>query len=157
MFVDCFTNSDILKLLYEFLFCLKKVLEWQSWFSGPKTLFSALVSIQAFSSLWQILNVVEGRLLCLGSMSISSKEWPINSMSSAQIIVLMFTLHKIVIGTFNKFLNIHGAGPKSKQRQRNSNKFPDQGKRKGFEWNWILYSLLCPKFCYFCPGSHKMF
>ena len=30
MFVDCLTNSDILKLLSEFLFCLMKILEWQS-------------------------------------------------------------------------------------------------------------------------------
>ena len=27
MFVDCLTNSDILKLLSEFLFCLMKILE----------------------------------------------------------------------------------------------------------------------------------
>ena len=46
---------------------LKKVLEGQSWLSGPKTLLPALVLTQAFSSLLQILDVTEGRLLCLDS------------------------------------------------------------------------------------------
>ena len=46
-------------------------------------------------------------------------------MSSKQINILMFILRKIVIDTFDKFVNIRGAGPKPKQRQRNSYKFPD--------------------------------
>ena len=37
----------------------------------------------------------------------------------------MFILRKIVIDTFDKFVNIRGARPKPKQRQRNSYKFPD--------------------------------
>ena len=41
----------------------------------------------------------------------------------------MFVLHKIVIGTFNNFVNICGAGPKPKQGQNNSYKFSDQRKR----------------------------
>ena len=155
MFVDCFTNSDILKLLYEFLF--KESSRVTELISRPENpIFCTGVNTDFFQ--FMANPKCCGRKITVSRlMSISSKEWPINSMSSAQIIVLMFTLHKIVIGTFNNFLSIRGAGPKSKQRQRNSNKFPDQGKRKGFEWNWILYSLLCPKFCYFCPGSHKMF
>ena len=73
MFVDCLTIFDILKLLSESLFCLKKVLEWQSWLSGPKTpvwpkeSFPVLVSTQTFSSLWQILDVAKRGLLYLGS------------------------------------------------------------------------------------------
>ena len=38
----------------------------------------------------------------------------------------MFILRKIVIGTFDNFVNIRGAGPKPKQNQRNLYKFPDQ-------------------------------
>ena len=67
MFVDYLTNSDFLKLLSKFLFCLMKALEWQSWLSGPKNLLAAMVSTQTFSSLWQILDAAEGRLLCLAS------------------------------------------------------------------------------------------
>ena len=41
----------------------------------------------------------------------------------------MFILRKIVIGTFNNFVNICSVGPKPKQRQRNSYKFPDKRKQ----------------------------
>ena len=63
-----------------FSFCLKKVLEWQSWLSGTKALFPAFASTQTYSNLWQILNVAERRKLGLGSWV--SLEWPINCMSS---------------------------------------------------------------------------
>ena len=62
-------------------------------------------------------------------INICSKEWPISNMSFKYIIILTFTLYKIVIGTFNNFVNIYDAGPKPKQRQRNSYKLPDQRKR----------------------------
>ena len=62
-------------------------------------------------------------------VTISSKEWPTNSMSSKQIIILMFILRKNVIGTFSKFVNILEACTKPKQRQRYSYKFSDQRNR----------------------------
>ena len=43
--------------------------------------------------------------------------------------ILMFILRKIVIRTFKNVVNIRDAGPKPKQRQRNSYKFSDQRKR----------------------------
>ena len=74
-FVDFIINFDILRLLSEFLFCLKKVLDWQSWWSDSKTLFPALVSTQSFPSLWQILDVAERSLLCLcSSISVLKSE-----------------------------------------------------------------------------------
>ena len=42
----------------------------------------------------------------------------------------MFILRKIVIDTFNNFVNIRGAGPKPKQKQRNLYKFPAWRKQK---------------------------
>ena len=47
----------------------------------------------------------------------------------------MFIQRKIAIGTFNNILNIHGAGLKPKQRERNSYKLPDQLKRT----NWLEF------------------
>ena len=41
----------------------------------------------------------------------------------------MLIFRKIAIGTFNDYVNMRGAGPKPKRRQRNSYKFPDQQKR----------------------------
>ena len=44
----------------------------------------------------------------------------------------MFILRKIVIGTLSNFVNIRGAGPKPKQRERNSYQFPEQRKRTNY-------------------------
>ena len=103
MFVDYLTNSHILELLSEFLFCLMKVLEWQSWLSGSKTLFPALVSTQLFSNSWQILDVAEGRLPCLSSWASLLKS---DQLTACRLRYLMFILRKIVIGTFNNFVNM---------------------------------------------------
>ena len=42
----------------------------------------------------------------------------------------MFMQRKTLIDTFNNFGNIGGAGPKPKQRQKNSWKFRDNGSKQ---------------------------
>ena len=103
----CETTFCILFFLfYLFIFfCLKKVLEWQSWLSGPKTLFLAMVSTQTFFSLWQILDVTGKGLLCLSSWAFLLKR---DQSKSKRYII------------FHNFVNIRAVRTKLKQTQKNS-------------------------------------
>ena len=114
MFVNSLTNFEILKLLSEFLFCLKKVIVWQSWLPGPKSLFPALVSPQTFSILWQILDVAEGRLLCLSSwLSLLKSGKSVACRLSKLLFWCLFCL-KLSLARLAIFGDICGAGPKPK-------------------------------------------
>ena len=62
----------------------------------------------------------------------NSSVLPIRGISSRYITRRMFSGLSRAIGTFNGFENILGAGPNPKQRQRNSERFPDQANLTNF-------------------------